>query len=120
MNKQLWFNRIFICIRIIVYILIIYVAYKLITNGTRFICNWNEKYGILCPSCGATRATVSIVKGEFLKALKYNLIYTIAIFPLVCIFILEDCLMIVLRRFKLTKKRSLLETLLGLRVVTND
>lgn len=120
MEKQVWFNKIFICIRIVVYVLIIYVTSNLIANNTRFICVWNEKYGILCPSCGATRATLCILHGNFISAFNYNLIYTIAIFPLVCIFVLEDILMIILRRFKLTRKRSLVETIFDIEEVAND
>lgn len=118
MEKQIWFNRTFICIRIIIYISIIYVTWSLISNNTRLVCDWNEKYGILCPSCGATRATLTVLRGNILKAFEYNLVYTIAIFPIVCIFILEDVVMIVLRIFKLTRKRSLLETLFDIEEVT--
>lgn len=120
MEKQIWFNRIFICIRIVVYILIIYVTRNLINNNTRFVCFWNEKYGILCPSCGATRATLSILKGDILKAFNYNLVYTVSILPLAFGFLLEDILMILLRIFKLTKARSLLETLFEIEEATNE
>ena len=119
MEKQIWFNRIFICIRIVVYILIIYVTWNLITNNQRLSCDWNDKYGILCPSCGATRATLSIIRGDVLKAIDYNLVYTVAVFPLIVILIIEDILMILLRRFKSTKKRSLVETLFDIKEVTN-
>lgn len=119
MKKQILFNRIFICIRLVVYILIVYVTWHLVANNERLICSLNEKYGILCPSCGATRATLAILRGDILKALDYNLIYTIAIFPLVCIFVIEDMFMIILRRLKLTKKRSLVETLFDIKEVTN-
>ena len=80
---------------------------------------WNEKYGIFCPSCGATRATLSILRGNILKAIDYNLVYTIAIFPIIFICIIEDILMIFLRRFRLTRKRSLVETLFDIKEVTN-
>lgn len=119
MEKQIWFNRIFICIRIVVYILIIYVTWSLVANNQRLACEWNEKYGFLCPSCGATRATLSILRGDIVKAMYYNLVYTIAIFPLVVVFILEDIFMILLRRFRLTRKRSLVETLFDIGEVTN-
>lgn len=120
MEKQIWFNRIFICIRLVVYILIIYVTFRLINNNTRILCFWNERYGILCPSCGATRATLSILKGDILKAFNYNLVYTISIFPLACIFIIEDVIMMLLRILKITKKRSLLETFFDIEEVTSD
>lgn len=120
MEKQKLFNKLFITIRIVVYILIIYVACNLISNNTRFLCVWNEVYGIICPSCGATRATLSILRGNILKAISYNLVYTIAIFPIIFILILEDVLMILLRIFRLTIKRSLLETLFDIEEVTND
>lgn len=119
MEKQIWFNRIFICIRIVVYILIIYVTCKLIANNTRLVCDWNEKYDILCPSCGATRATLAILSGNIFLSLNYNLVYTVAVFPLIVILIVEDLLMILLRIFRLTKKRSLLETLFDIKEVTN-
>lgn len=99
-------------IRIISYLLIIYTTYSLIKENTRFICTWNEKYGILCPSCGATRATLSVLKGNIVQAIEYNMVYTVAILPAILLFIVDDILYIILRIFKISKKKSLFETLL--------
>ncbi len=99
-------------IRIISYILVIYTTYSLIKENTRFMCTWNEKYGIICPSCGATRATLSVIKGDIVQAMKYNMVYTVAILPAIFLFIVDDIVCVLLRILKVTKKNSLFETLL--------
>lgn len=111
MNKRQLFKHIFAVIRIISYFLIIYMIYSLIKNNMRFVCSWNEKFGITCPSCGATRATLYIVKGNLSKALKYNVIYSAIIFPIILILIVDDVLYLTLRLLKITNKNSLFEVL---------
>lgn len=111
MSNRKVFRFVFAFIRVISYLLIIYMIYSLLKNNTRFVCSWNEKFGITCPSCGATRATLYIVKGDILKAVAYNPIYTALIFPIIFIFILDDILYLILRMFKVTDKNSLFETL---------
>jgi len=110
-NNNQVFRIMFVIIRVVSYILIIYMVYSLLSESTRFVCSWDNKYGILCPSCGATRATLSIIKGDILKALEYNTVYTTAIFPSIILFILDDIICIVLRLFRVTKKSSLFEVL---------
>ena len=112
MNNTRLFYIVFMCMRVVLYILIVYMIYRLLTGSTRFICNWNEKYGILCPSCGATRATLLIIKGQFLEALKYNTLYVVTLFPLSIFLIADDIIIMFARLFKITKKRTLIEILL--------
>lgn len=112
MNNKQVFRLMFVVIRIVSYILIIYMVCSLLSKSTRFMCSWNEKYGILCPSCGATRATLAIIKGNLFKAIEYNIVYTTAIFPAIVFLILDDITFIFLRLFKVTKKRSLIEVVL--------
>lgn len=35
-------------------------------------CFWNENYGVLCPSCGATRCLQNLFAGNIINAFYYN------------------------------------------------
>lgn len=109
LNKNSRF--VFSCLRIAVYIVIAITIILLIENKMYFRCYFKENFNLLCPSCGATRATISIFKGDIMQAAKYNLIYTLAVFPIIMFMIIEDIIVIFLRLIKKTKASSLFETM---------
>jgi hypothetical protein len=41
------------------------------------VCPSKVVYGLPCPSCGTTRAIISIAKGDFLVALSYNFLWAV-------------------------------------------
>ncbi len=55
------------------------------TNLINFIpkCWINEKFGLLCTSCGGTRCVINFLQGNFIKAFKYH-----SVFFLIIIYIL--------------------------------
>ncbi len=51
------------------------------------ICPFYNLTGIPCPSCGITRGMISILKGEFILGLKYNLFSIFVLVGLILVFI---------------------------------
>ncbi len=48
-------------------------------------CRIYQEFGILCPSCGGTRAVISMTNGNIFDALRYNLIISIGIIYLIIV-----------------------------------
>ena len=101
-------NKILKIIRILVYIII---AISLIilkyTDAIHWTCYINEHFGVLCPSCGITRAMKAIVNGDFALAIKYNAYCTLILFPSFLIFFIDDIISMIVR------KKSFVEIILG-------
>lgn len=106
-------NNCWVYIRLIVYIGIVIALTLAIFDQIYLECIYAKNFGIICPGCGATRATLCIFKGEFLSAIKYNAFYTLIIFPFFIIFTVEDIYVIVKRSIKKTSDISLIEILFG-------
>ncbi len=106
MNKKR--NKILKIIRIITYIAIIISLVLLkYTNIINFTCFLNEHYGILCPSCGITRAMRAIVNFDFLLAMKNNAYCILILLPTFLILFIDDIICMIF------KKKSLVEIILG-------
>ena len=43
------------------------------------VCPSKVVYGLPCPSCGTTRAFISLTKGDFFVALSYNFLWVVLI-----------------------------------------
>lgn len=90
-------------IRIIIYIIILVLLcmLKLMHASTFGECYINENFGLLCPSCGITRATESLLNFDFLNAISYNSFYTLILLPVFSIFLIDDivCMIIKQRSF---------------------
>lgn len=72
-------------------------------------CYFRKNYNILCPCCGVTRCFSFLVHFDFVSAIKYNIIFALAIYPIcLCIFI-EDIINIVMRIIFKKSKFSLIE-----------
>lgn len=102
-------SNIFAIIRITVYIIITITIIYLTLQNMRITCDWHTKYGLVCPSCGATRATILFFKGYIIKAFKYNPIYISSILPLFIILVLDDIITLIKRFCGKIKSRSLIE-----------
>ena len=95
-------------IRIIVYIIIIISLLILkFTDIINWKCYINEHFGVLCPSCGITRAIKAIVNFDFALALKNNAYCTLVLFPIFVILFIDDILSMIF------KKKSFVEIILG-------
>lgn len=96
-------------IRIIIYIVILVLLCILkFTNRSNFgECYINKNFGLLCPSCGITRATESLLNFNFSLAMTYNSFYTLVLLPVFLIFLIDDITCMI------TKKRSFVDIILG-------
>lgn len=111
MNKKI---KIFSYIRLVIYTAAIIAAVMLINGKITTSCYWNDKYGILCPTCGMTRATINIFKFNFSEALKYHAVYTGIIFPIAFILVVNDIYMIFKRCLTKKMELSIIEKICGI------
>lgn len=107
-GKEIDTRKLLRYVRIIVYILLglgmLILKYTNIVIGT---CHINENFGILCPSCGITRATIAILNFNFKLAIERNSYFTLVLFPIFIILFVDDIVCIVI------KKKSFVEVILG-------
>ncbi len=103
----------FIHIRMIIYIISVVLVVIIVKQKLQIPCYFLENYGIICPACGLTRATISIVNLDFESAVKYNKYYTLILVPLLIILVLNDIYIFIKR--ELLKKRgiSFIEIIFG-------
>ena len=95
-------------IRIIVYILFITTMILLkYTDVIRGKCYINDRYGILCPTCGITRAMTALANFDISRAIHWNAYATLVLFPTFLILLVDDVICMIL------KKKSLVEIILG-------
>lgn len=100
-------------VRIVIYVISIILTILTIVGKINLLCYWKENYGILCPACGLTRATISIMQFKFQKAFELNAFYTIVLIPFVLILVLNDLYVIIKRHITKKKDISLVEIMLG-------
>lgn len=80
-------------LRLILYafaLLVIFLYLFLSEKGVSFYCLFNKLFLIECPSCGATRAFFSFLKGDFKAAYAYNPVFTAVFYPIGIMLILQD------------------------------
>lgn len=95
-------------IRIITYVVIVVSLIILkYTDIFNFTCYINQHYGVLCPSCGITRAMRAIVNFDFALAIKNNAYCTFILFPTFLVLFIDDIISMIL------KKKSFVEIILG-------
>lgn len=108
-------NTLFSYIRLLLYIFLLLLVLFIYWFGFPYIgCYWNETYGILCPSCGVSRAIIAILHFNFSLAIRHNLLFTCIVFPLFALLLLNDIYIILKRLFFSQKDISWLEILFGL------
>ena len=95
-------------IRIIVYVLLIISLILLkYTDLIQSECHIRKNIGILCPSCGITRAIKGIINFDFNSAISNNAYATLVLLPIFVILFIDDIICMIL------KKKSLVEIILG-------
>lgn len=100
-------------IRLFIYFLSVVLIFFVVIGKVNIGCYYKDNYNIICPACGLTRATISILKLDFVSAYKYNSFYTIVLLPLVLILIINDIYVILKRKCTKVNEFSLVEILLG-------
>ena len=112
-KKRLIFflKYIFPIIRIIFYITLFIsfsiVSFETINNSS--LCGMYERTGIICSTCGVTRAFTLIMHGKFIKAIGYNQVFVFGVFPIFTFLFLEDSFCYIKRISTKKFKPSLLE-----------
>jgi len=106
-------NNIWTYIRLAFYLFVIISVTLCATNQIYLKCYFVENFGITCPTCGATRATLAILKGNIISAIEYNSFYSLVIFPFFIIFVIEDIYIVIKRSILRTLNISLIEVLFG-------
>ena len=104
-------KEIFPILRIIFYIILFLffsiVSFEKIQGSS--LCLMYEKTGIICSTCGVTRAFTLIMHGKFIEAISYNQVFVFGIFPIFTFLFLEDTYTYIKRKITKTFKPSLLE-----------
>lgn len=112
MNKKTFLKDIFPIIRVILYLALL-ISFALIPTSffeeKGSFCFTFLNYGFKCPSCGVTRGFSNFMHLNFAKAFEYNPFYTIAIFPIAIIVMINDSITIIKRMIKKDFKYSYLE-----------
>lgn len=103
------FNYIRILIYIISVVLVVLVNMKIINIG----CFFKDNFGIICPSCGITRATMNIIHLNLGKAIKNNSFYTIVLVPLLMFFVINDIYVFIKRIITRKKDISFIDIILN-------
>lgn len=101
-------NKMLKYIRIAVYIIIAIILIIIKTTDTPlWTCTINENFGILCPTCGMTRAIEAIFSLDFALAIERNAYCTLVLFPIFTILFIDDIICMIL------KKKSFVDIILG-------
>ena len=108
---QKMFLRIAMISRIVVWSLILLAVLfgGQIVSSHLFPCLWYENYGWLCPTCGASRAVVSLFTGDFSAAVGYNPVVVLGIVPVVGVILLSDLVVMIWNLFGKERRLSLFE-----------
>ncbi len=101
-------NQIFKYVRIACYAMLVIVLLLLkYTDSLFFTCFINEHTGLLCPTCGITRATIHLLNFDFATAISYNAYFTLVLVPIFAILLIDDIICIILN------KRSFVDIIFG-------
>ena len=116
MNKTRKRKLIFRILRLTFYT-VFFTVFALIPTeviSRRPICLYKIATGHNCPTCGVTRAFSSIMHFKFVDAYNFNQVFTLVIFPISLIVILEDSINIIVSLIIRKENCSLLEHLFTL------
>lgn len=103
----------FIHFRIAIYFITIILVALLALGNIKTSCYFYDKFGLLCPACGLSRATISIVTFDIKSALMHNTYYACILVPLILILSLND-IYIFIKRYVFKKNAiSFVEIILG-------
>ena len=116
MNKTKKLKQILRIIRLVFYT-VFFIVFALIPTeivSKHSICLYKNATGNNCPTCGVTRAFSSIMHFKFIEAYNFNQVFTLVIFPISLIIIIEDSINIIISLVIRKENCSLLEHLFSL------
>lgn len=100
-------------VRLFLYMVMIIIVACVVSGSITTSCYFKDNYNILCPACGLTRATINILKLNFIDAYKYNAFYTVVLAPFSLVIIFNDVYVIIKRLITRKKEFSIVEIVLG-------
>ena len=106
-------NEKFGIVRAIIYIISIVLILLVVIGKIKTSCYFKDNFGIICPSCGLTRATKSIIQLKFSEAFQYNAVYTCAVLPFLIILLINDFYTLFQRYVLKRHNISYIEIILG-------
>jgi hypothetical protein len=81
-------------------ILLFYIMLFLFNFNFKYECIFKKIFGISCPSCGMTRAFISIKNLDIIKSLEYNILtLPIVIFSVISVIVLISDIILMKNRF---------------------
>lgn len=114
MNNNLFLYKIFPLIRIILFIMLLltFIIIPVEVIEKRSLCSTYNHFNIICITCGVTRAFSNIMHLNFIRAFKYNDVFTLAIFPICMVIFINDLICYFYRIVKGKCKYSYIEFLM--------
>ena len=110
MNKK--FINLFAIIRVVFYIFLL-VTFALIDpeklESKGSFCSSFLLFNYKCPSCGVTRSFCNFMHLNFSRAFYFNKLYTISIFPLAIIIMIDEFVNLLYRLITKKQRLSLFE-----------
>lgn len=106
-NKFFSYGRIVFYISFFIIMYLIPIDY----NQHNSTCLFYQRFHLLCPTCGVTRAFRLILNLKFKQAYYYNALFTCCFAPICLFVIFQDIYIIIYRTIKKNNKYSLLESL---------
>lgn len=112
MKKKIKFED----IRLFIYACSLVIIFFVVIGKIEMKCFFFENFGIQCPACGLTRATIAVLHLNFVEAIKYNAYYTLVLIPLIMILIINDLYVVIQRKINSKKHLpSFVEIILGVK-----
>lgn len=99
--------RVAMGVRILLWALVLFAVLfgEELMQSNAMPCMFVTRFGVECPSCGSTRAVVSLLHGDFASAAAYNPVVAFALVPILAVLLVSDLVVILVR--KLTGRRML-------------
>lgn len=72
-------------------------------------CIYSNFFNLKCAGCGVTRAFCAFMHFDFAQAYNFNSVFTLSVFPLSLLLMLQDTVAIVLRKITKNDRKSILE-----------
>ena len=95
-------------VKCILFIVLVLMYVKIFRSLTGTACVISGVTGFPCPGCGMTRAWISFIKGDFLKAFKYNPLF------LLTLLIVVTYLVAYVKEIRLKSLNKIVFTIIGL------
>lgn len=103
----------FMIIRMCIYTISIVLTILVAVGKIKTSCFFQDNFGLTCPACGLTRATISLLNLDFKGAVSYNTYYVLVLMPLVIGLVAND-VYVFIKRFIMKKKSiSFIEIIFG-------